>query len=731
MAALGGPTSWYLGVRWDGVTFTDESAYLKADDGHAIKVTRGGEADGELQVGVLSAVLDNALASGLPGSLGRFTPDNALSPLSPNVVDGVWTRFGVTRSPALESIRHRGRAALATPQLPDGEFASSQVALQSVDMLGTIDGRELDCDFVEQWRNRSETETVDCYPLDEQVSTPTDLRNIGSGTGTARVVLANSRAGSAKTVTAEGIALDGAVELKCSTSGIGPVIIADTSIPAGSCNAIVFSFRTADRTLPAGADKYLAIGLDALGNVLWSIRLDDNGGQCDVNLYGPLGTFLWTLIFGFSAVGDDAGSDEWYSVALRWSGGVQITGVTRNADGVTVFGGVTAGFDIRNTDAVVLGGVVTGKRLPGRQAACVNATYGAIAFSDNGSFTFTQYLTENAPTPAQTRFTDLNLYCDFASAQIGTRNRTVTRKGSSGRSGFAVAAELARTTQSLVVASRTGDGTLLFYDADQLRQPTVALTIDLNLDAGDGDLPWRKGGTYSRCKASWPGGSVEWIDSSRPRNDTTRDTCAADEAAARDVASMVVNSGRRMQLESLEVDLASADTDLWAAMMALEVGARIRCVIGSASSAAARHYGRTYLDCYVTGWEEVYARDVARWTLTLVTADDPVVGVWSTGARAKYQADPGSMTVTGGTCVGTTGTGTIIVTTAGSSPRLSTTATALVLDWNGEWIACNAPAGSSSPQTLTVTARGQGPTIARVHTAGEGIDVALAAAWAM
>lgn len=728
MAALGGPTSWYLGVRWDGVTFTDESAYLKADDGHAIKVTRGGDSDGELQVGVLSAVLDNALASGLPGSLGRFTPDNALSPLSPNVVDGVWTRFGVTRSPALESIRHRGRAALATPQLPDGEFASSQVALQSVDMLGTIDGRELDCDFVEQWRNRSETETVDCYPLDEQVSTPTELRNIGSGTGTARVVLANSRAGSAKTVGADGIALDGAVEVKPNTSGIGPVIIGDTSTPVGSVLSIVITFRSTDRTAAVSpVDKYVAVGLSAAGAVLWSVRLKDDATQCDLNLYDAAGAFVGTLVFGFSAIGESDGNGEWYSLHLQRSGVSNLAFLQRAADGVLAYS--STGVDIRDTDSIVLGGLSSAKKGPGRQTNCVAATFGAFVITTSTN-SHASYLVNDALTPVQSRFVDLNLYCDFASAQIGTRNRTVTRKGSSGRSGFAVAAELARTTQSLVVASRASDGTLLFYDADQLRQPTVALTIDLNLDAGDGDLPWRKGGTYSRCKASWPGGSVEWIDATRPRNDTTRETCAADAGHALEVASAVVNSQRLMQLESVEVDLASADTDLWVAMMALEVGARIRCVIGTASSLAAQHYGRTYIDCYVTGWEEVYARDVARWTLTLITADDPAVGVWSTGDRAKWQADPGSMTVTGGTCVGTTGTGTLIVTTAGSSPRLSTTATGLVLNWNGEWVACSAAAGASSPQTVTVTGRGQGPTIARVHVAGEPIDVALAASWA-
>jgi hypothetical protein len=725
VAAVGGPTSWAFTVRWDGVTFVDESAFLMAEDGKAIVITSGGTDDGEPQIGVLSATFDNAR----PGSLGRFTPDNPLSPLFPNVKDGAWTRLSVTRG-ASTSFRHRGRIATGVPKLPSGDLSSSEVAVTAVDMLGTIAARDLDCDFIERWRNEAETQTVDVYPLDEDVDAVTTLRNSGNGGGTARVVPSVARVGSAQTGSAEGIDLDGAITLKASTSGLGPVIIGDTGIAAGSVNTIVVTFRTTDRTLPAGPDKYIALGLDAKGVQVWSLRLKDNAGQCDLNLYDELGAFVQTLFFGFSAIGDDASPDEWFTMLLNHSGGNQAVYLARNIDDTLLFSSIVGAIDARLTDSIVLGGVLGAKKGPGRQTNCVNASFGAFVMS-TGLSSFTNLLEPNAVTTAQTRFTDLNLYCDFGSTQSGVRNRAVTRKSTSGRSGFDVAAELVRTTGAKVVAFRTADGSLKWLDADLQRQPTVALTVDLNLDAGDGDLPWRKGDGFTRCRATWPGGSVDYIDTTRPRSDTTRDTCAADEAGARDVASMVVNSARSLRLEQVEIDLASADNDLWVAMMALEVGARIRCVIGAAGSLAVQHYGRTYLDSYVTGWREVYARDSATWLLDLIPADDPVVGKWSTGLRAKYQATPGSMTVTGGSCVGNTGTGTLIVTTSGASPRLSTTATGLVLDWNGEYVACSAAAGAVSPQTVTVTARGVAPTVARVHVAGEPVKVALAAAWAI
>ena len=50
------------------------------------------------------------------------------------------------------------------------------------------------------------------------------------------------------------------------------------------------------------------------------------------------------------------------------------------------------------------------------------------------------------------------------------------------------------------------------------------------------------------------------------------------------------------------------------------------------------------------------------------------------------------------------------------------------VNWNGEQITItSAPASSTSPQTLTITARAAGGTVARVHAAGEPVDVAYPA----
>jgi hypothetical protein len=125
--------------------------------------------------------------------------------------------------------------------------------------------------------------------------------------------------------------------------------------------------------------------------------------------------------------------------------------------------------------------------------------------------------------------------------------------------------------------------------------------------------------------------------------------------------------------------------------------------------------------------------------LSTVPADDPVEGTWETDLRGRWSATPGSMTVTGGTALAGTGTGTLVVTIAGTAaenPAFSTVAGdyPMTIDWNGELVTVtSAPAaasGSPRTQTLTVTARGVAPSLARLHASGETIDVALGATWA-
>lgn len=736
--ATGGLVSWKLVVDWTGTgVFVDESAYLLADADAEVVITRGRENDADdIQPGVLTGKLDNARAD--LGSVGRFTPDNPLSALWPNVVDNVRTRFSVFRPGNVESFRHRGRMTLATPTLDEGETARAVVPFQSVGMLGEISRVTLLCDWLEQMKQRAEVETVDVFPFDETPSSSarTPLRNIGSGLGTGTIIRAITGAGSVAAETPEGIDVPSTFVLTPSSAFVGPIVQLETSIAAGSVQTFLATFRTADRTTLGGVDKYLALGLKPDGSSVFSVRLKDNAGQTDLNLYDGAGTFVATLIFGFApgSGSTDPGDDEWYSLVGAWNGAGTNFFLRRVSDSVLVAATGVAGIDVRNLDTLVLGGLLSAKRTPGKQSNCAAARFGPAMISA-GVIHSSPYLQPNAPTTAQSRFVDYNLYCNFASTQSGTRNRAVVRKSQTGRTGFAMIAELMRTTGALVVESRLTDGTLLYFDADTQRTTTVALSVDVELDAdAAGGLPMRKGDVPSSVTASWPGGSVTFTDTSRLLDSDSVETCAADAYGALDVASARVNSSRRLRLESLEIDLASASNDLWAAVMALEIGARIRVnlgtVVGGVVPPLVQHYGVQWFDVYVVGWKERYSRDRAVWELDTIPADDPPKGQYGTGARSQYAAAAGAMTVTGGTCVGSTGLGTVIVTTA-TGPTFTTTGYPRNLDWNGETITVSAPGGSASPQTFTVTARGVNGTVARVHAAGEPVNIALPAAYAL
>lgn len=709
--AVGGPDSWTFEVDWTGTgVFVDESASVKA--GTEVTVTRGraSEAD-DVQPGVLTLVLDN--------TSGRFTPDNPLSPLYPNVVDGRKTRFSVTRG-ASTSVRHRGSIVLGQPT---GAADAAIVVVTSVDVLGRLSRQELRNDYLEKWIDRGQSQVVDLWPFEG-----VDLQNIGSGSGTARVVPTLTGVGAYGLANPDGVDLQSVISLTATKNYIGPVVQCDTSVPSGSVNNIMIPFRTSDR-VPAGSQsKYLAVGLDAAGAKVWSVQLVDVGGRTDVAFLDAAGTTTTTLYQGFSPVGADTGDDQWFVLTLLNTGGTQFVVLKRVIDNVSMgtFAGVQ---DCRTTQTVIAGGYIGGRRTPGKQIACCSVQFGGIVISDDtvgggGD----NYLRPSSTTDANTRYAELNLYGNFASSTTGTTNKTVARRSLAGRKVFEVLAEIARTVGGVFVASRATDDTVLFYQPDTQRLPTLALPVDIELDAdGSTQLPMVKGGSPSRVTATWPQGQVTVEDTTRALVSQSVDTAAADVNGARDVASALVYVSNRLRLEKLGVDIASASNDLWASIMALEVGARLRAALGTAGTPLVSQYGVTYLDVYAPGWVERYALGVAEWVFDTIPADDPVEAVTDDTDYGRAAAD--SQTAAPGTATGTA-TGTVVVTTVSGLP-LSTAAGDYpqYFSWNGERVRVpSPPASGSSPQTVTVDQRGVAPSVARSHASGEPWDVWFPAA---
>jgi len=136
------------------------------------------------------------------------------------------------------------------------------------------------------------------------------------------------------------------------------------------------------------------------------------------------------------------------------------------------------------------------------------------------------------------------------------------------------------------------------------------------------------------------------------------------------------------------------------------------------------YMGVSYVDAFASGWTETYSADgrLAQFVFDTDPADDPAEAILDDAEYGRTALGDGVATITGGTCVGITGTGTVVITS--TSPLTAVGGEySMDLDWLGERITVSVPGGSTSPQTCTVTARGVAPTVARVHATGQAVEI--------
>lgn len=734
--ATGGPDSWALDVRWDGTTWVDETPWLSADrDGALVELTVGGDT-WEPTPGVLTGTFRDHV---------RHIPGNPLSPLWPNVRDGALVRFSVTKG-ANTWDRHQGELSTSAPVLRDGDVSSCEVQFESVDILGRLAGTKIRSMYVEVWRDvaLAGNPVLIVAPETDSVA-PREVPNLGStqDTDSARIVMPAGRYGTASVVEPDGVLLGRAWQLeKTDSNAIGPVLEVNTRA-AGGPTSIEILIRTADRIKAGKAERYIAQGLSGSGAELWSWRLVDVAGATDL-VYYSAGSAPVTMYAGFAGVGDsEAGDDQWHGLWLRQ------VGATSAAVLLNLAGFASFPVDLRLTRRIVVGGNLAG-RPAGGQTNCTTLQVGAVAVdyaltSSHLSIAYPDFTTSSFGATV-----NLANVADVGIVPAGGQGvPAVGLALTDGRDALDVLAEITRTSGDVVTAHQTFLRHLQWRGVDAVRGATPVVTLSVEGDAGP-QVSRVRAVTPSRVTASYPGGEVIWdasdvlSETARVRVDETVEVVAATAVQALHIAQRVAAQPSGLRISEVTVDLSGAEQDVWSAMMALRVGDRVRLTIGQASIGGAvpplvQHYGCTWVDLWVTGWTERYAEGLAEFVLRTVPADDPVEGTWGADLRGRWAATPGSMTVTGGTCVGTTGTGTIVVTITGSAteaPAFSTSAGdyPMQLDWNGELVtvtsAPSAASGSPRTQTLTVTSRGVAPSIARVHAAGETIDAALPLTWA-
>lgn len=278
--------------------------------------------------------------------------------------------------------------------------------------------------------------------------------------------------------------------------------------------------------------------------------------------------------------------------------------------------------------------------------------------------------------------------------------------------------EITRTVSGNLVTRV--DGRRGWSGSADARPVGLSLTLDAEQDL-QGGFEQSKEEVPTRITVSSTVGSVDVIDTAAEAATGVRldggtiQTAAGSESVMRSVGALqLAGRGSRYQFA---LDATTTSTDKLTAIMALNPRARVRV-----TTLPPALTGLTYVDVFASGWDETYDPDSGACLFEFDTdpADDPPIGVFDSSEYGRFGF--GSATITGGTCLGNTGTGTVIITTA--SPMATTAGNFPTdLDWNGERITVSGVAGATSPQTATVTVRGVAPTVARNHSAGEPVDI--------
>lgn len=717
-------TSSTVEIEFVSGTWTDVSAYLVGEDAMGGQRGRPSEFE-DAAAATWSLILRN--------DDGRFTPDNPTSPYYPNVTRRKRIRVKLVKGSTYT--RHVGYITAWDVSFPDDDSTTGVVTVSSLDVLSVMDTRILDSDWVEQGRRNARVNSTwsDAF-IATGVGTQTlELRNAGwmvSGTPAGRLTLVPSKLSTVPTYdfeTPDDLFIEGNVVLTPDTSThVGYVL---KYVPGGTVQNLDLWIK-----VPSGSGSvpitgtYGVMDLWAGTSALASIRIRNNGGAAALALYDSTSTLLATFPVNGVTNGNIA-DDTWHRLTVQ-TNGTTLTTSDVFLDGV---GYVGNSFDLRTLTRAYVGGGLTANS-DGKQKDCTTlrvAGFGALGYRQGISVS---YARTGQTCTASARWGEIAGYLQdmIPSAMLwGSDNRTIARKSIIGRSALDVMQEVALTTGGVFYCEPDGTRTVL-YQPDNVRPATPGITLDLEADVeGSPQATSSVDSVPTSVTVTCPSGTItvgSTVDVGR--NDSI-DTCAqnTDNAALPGQQRLVAST--RLRISQITVDLTDAANDLWASFLDPSVlfpTQRIR-ITGLPSAV----FGYTWTDVYVQGWNEQHTVRSSVFTLDCSPADAPVEGRYDDATFGRYSAGS-TMTVTGGTCVGSTGTGTLVVTTSGTNPTLSTSAGSypMDLDWNGERVTItSAPASSVSPQTVTVTARGVAPSVARTHAAGETLDVWSSAAYAI
>lgn len=677
-------------------------------------------------VTTMTATLQNHPWEGVAPGVGfcPFTPDNPGGRWYPNVARDRRVRVTAISS-AISYVRFLGFVDKWEPEMSGGGVGQSTVTLSASCVLSRYARRTVLSYYGESVLTQT---NIDYYPFDD----PADSMTVRGFSGDpiafpARegIVVPPSVNPGSLTFSAPdgGHLMDGQAEFTRGDSVSAPAPVILLTLRAGvAVAAVSASFRLSSDPAGSTGDEALA-GYDIAGALLWMWSATLTAGKVVWQLRDASGAArsFWDT----TAARDDG----WHNWQIQFLTATQSQIVLVEKGGFKrVLGSFAWTNDPRPTAFIIVGGQMVPQRR-GKQANTLQGSVSSLTVNYSGTvFDWSEFAVPGVPSDADRVTTFLGLQGAALNALTGT---PVT-PGADAR-------QVAYTNKTSDLLSRWNEHTITvgghlstdpigrrrYLTAEDCRPIAVALTLDAvdDLDIPSGGWQAVKDEQPTRVTGEGPVGSIIAIDDETEAatglqlDGPTIQTSAGTLALARSAAGRLMIT-KLARLSQFGVNLTLTGTDKVAAMMAVRQTDRIRV-----TGLPTEYLGLTYQDVYASGWTESYpAPSGAVFVFDTDTADDPPEGRLDDSEYGRISMGDGAATVTGGTCVGITGTGTLIVT---STSPLTTTAGdyPMGLNWNGEQVTVSAPGGATSPQTFPVTARGVGPTVARVHASGEAVDV--------
>lgn len=712
--ATGFPSSIVVEVEFTAGVWTDITTSVVGD---SIEITVGKDSpSGDIQPGTLDLVLDN--------SDGTWTPDNPLSTYYPNIVEGKRIRVVVNKgTPAgystgaygtgpyagtlTQSARFVGRVTLWEPDYPDVP-QQSRTRVQAIDALGDLARNTLPPTLLPMLQaeyaatgEAPSLQSVYYWPLRG------GYRYADLVSGVDSLTVYQPTTGGALSWESDASFPGGGEQCVSLTSGVG------------------FQFTPGIRVSPLWDGVGVAVLLNAGSSGKFLSMTDRRPFRPNLNGFCAEwdGSSAITFVEYVAGTGTTLvsvpASPGWHVVSFSPAGNFYV-------DGESYTSSPSAGV---SWELVYLGGEID---ISARDlfTSSMNLLAAHAYLLDFGQSLNT--ITANVAT--QAGVDALNASVGWSSTVAGT---AAAPPSTDGRSTIDVLAEIANSHSGLahVAYSMTDpQPVILIANADN-RDTTVDLTIDGEADLMGG--PTLDRNVYDKVSSATAKNSVNSVtvtDATLTDKYGTSmievQTVLSNENMLAAVASdrIAQSKSSKLRLSNVTFDLVTATNDLYSDWFGLAPGERVRV-----TNLPSTYIGRTYLDGYVLGWTERPGITGYTVTLRLQPADAPPEGKYDDSSYGRYGWADGAATVTGGTAVGSTSNGTLVITTP-SGPCLTTSAGAypMNLDWNGEVVTItSAPASSTSPQTVTTTARGVNGTVARSHSTGEAIDVATSARFAL